>query len=936
MATLKFRGGMSNAELIKALNDVWDAASVAGSGTGLSASDQLKLNNIQANATANSTDAQLRDRTTHTGLQAITTITGLQTALDAKQASLTLKTINGVSIVGTGDIAIASSGALSTADRLKIDSIASGATANSTDAVLLNRANHNGAQSIITITGLQASLDNKQSVLISTTNIKTLNGESILGPGNLVIGGAGLSAADRLKFDGIAVNATQNQTDSFLTARSNHTGQQALTTVAGLQTALDSKLATTTFKTINSQPITGVGNIVVSGGSGASFTQQQLTHVGNGTTTWNIAIGNIAYLQMTSNTTLAFPTNVAVGPLMLIVDQDATGGRVLSLPATYHVSRMATTVANTRAIYWLVPSFTLDSIWGGPQFEGISLTGGNIPTGNNTIMYPRVLGIYFQSYDPAITILQVPLDFNVIYLFTAVPVGTPAVPNMRDQLGDGSFFLANIGEPQISNDKIQTVRARGQRVILTLGGANNGYSFTTRTQSQNLVNSVQSMYTAIGGFDGIDYNTFEQNTRSLYAANPALHGANVAEIVWQAQQFKALFGTAFSITMPPGTDAFAGGIGGATAFSPLDGLIAQGLRNAGLLTYAMPQFYEFDGFKAVNVVKDYTAEWVTNMGNDQSSIGLGLSMHRFNDSLTLAECQRELSAVLTQYPNIRGVYGWNAQANHAGGNVWGAAMRQMLGLPLVTPNSGGGSTAPQESALTAAMAYNGGQNGGWYDITTAYLEGSAGPGTVTTNGQLVTKIVDRSGNTNHLLAAATTSGDYVVAGPNKSVHTAVSFTSSTGGGAGDTNSAGFFMSYVFRIQTDYPYLWSDNTTANNGRYILYEAYLGQLTFSVGTGATRVAVYSQTLAAINIIPNINVHVTAWQDATHIYLQVNGGPVSSVACAATTAGSLHCAIAGAQIASPGYNECSIYYGFHTLNPLTPALRDGVNAFVATKKP
>lgn len=45
---------------------------------------KTKLDGIAAGATANSTDAQLRDRTTHTGTQAISTVTGLQTALDGK------------------------------------------------------------------------------------------------------------------------------------------------------------------------------------------------------------------------------------------------------------------------------------------------------------------------------------------------------------------------------------------------------------------------------------------------------------------------------------------------------------------------------------------------------------------------------------------------------------------------------------------------------------------------------------------------------------------------------------------------------------------------------------------------------------------------------------------------------------------------------------
>lgn len=45
---------------------------------------KTKLDGIAAGATANATDAQLRDRATHTGSQAISTVSGLQTALDGK------------------------------------------------------------------------------------------------------------------------------------------------------------------------------------------------------------------------------------------------------------------------------------------------------------------------------------------------------------------------------------------------------------------------------------------------------------------------------------------------------------------------------------------------------------------------------------------------------------------------------------------------------------------------------------------------------------------------------------------------------------------------------------------------------------------------------------------------------------------------------------
>jgi hypothetical protein len=50
----------------------------------MAAVDKTKLDGVATGATANATDAQLRDRATHTGAQAISTVTGLQTALDAR------------------------------------------------------------------------------------------------------------------------------------------------------------------------------------------------------------------------------------------------------------------------------------------------------------------------------------------------------------------------------------------------------------------------------------------------------------------------------------------------------------------------------------------------------------------------------------------------------------------------------------------------------------------------------------------------------------------------------------------------------------------------------------------------------------------------------------------------------------------------------------
>jgi len=127
-------------------------------------------------------------------------------------------------------------------------------------------------------TATQTALNAKQDTLVSGTNIKTINGQSILGSGNLSISGGGGGAtnlgytasatngivtsdtgtsatipagsttnaslmlpADKSKLDGIATGATANSTDAFLLSRANHTGSQAISTVTGLQTALDGK-----------------------------------------------------------------------------------------------------------------------------------------------------------------------------------------------------------------------------------------------------------------------------------------------------------------------------------------------------------------------------------------------------------------------------------------------------------------------------------------------------------------------------------------------------------------------------------------------------------------------------------------------------------------------------------------------------------------------
>ena len=56
-------------------------------------------------------------------------------------------------------------GVVSATDKAKLDGIATAATANSTDATLLSRANHTGTQAISTVANLQSTLDGKVTAL---------------------------------------------------------------------------------------------------------------------------------------------------------------------------------------------------------------------------------------------------------------------------------------------------------------------------------------------------------------------------------------------------------------------------------------------------------------------------------------------------------------------------------------------------------------------------------------------------------------------------------------------------------------------------------------------------------------------------------------------------------------------------------------------------
>lgn len=119
------------------------------------------------------------------------------------------------------------------------------------DALVMHTATYDpagGARQVAFADSVQTALNGKQEILVSGTNIKTVNGKTILGAGGLVLNADDIS-------DSSTINKFTNASE-----KSIWNGKQDLL-VSGVN-----------IKTINNIPVTGSGNIEItsSGGGGSS------------------------------------------------------------------------------------------------------------------------------------------------------------------------------------------------------------------------------------------------------------------------------------------------------------------------------------------------------------------------------------------------------------------------------------------------------------------------------------------------------------------------------------------------------------------------------------------------------------------------------------------------------------------------------------------
>jgi hypothetical protein len=144
-------------------------------------------------------------------------------------------------------------------EKTKLAGVATGATANSTDATLLNRTNHTGSQAESTITNLISDLAAKEPAITAGITAQYYRGDKTFQTLNqdAVPDGTtnkAYTATEKTKLSGIATNATANSSDATLLARANHTGTQLASTVSDFSSAADARITAATS--------TGTGSLV--------------------------------------------------------------------------------------------------------------------------------------------------------------------------------------------------------------------------------------------------------------------------------------------------------------------------------------------------------------------------------------------------------------------------------------------------------------------------------------------------------------------------------------------------------------------------------------------------------------------------------------------------------------------------------------------------
>jgi len=267
----------------------------------------------------------------------------------------------------------------------------------------------------------------------------------------------------------------------------------------------------------------------------------------------------------------------------------------------------------------------------GNDAGGSSAAGSNAGGSSNSSLPDHIVGGYYPNWTNAPPRLRdVDSHYNLIYLFAAKPVG--GAPGTT---GAVTFDLPDDGAGARTNFNADIAYARStqhRKIILSVGGAGAGMSFPNRQKSQTFVDSIDALYTKFGGFDGMDWNTFEAD-----------QDPDTTEMIWISLQLKSEH-PGFIISAPP------------APWNDRDKTFCAAMVKAGALDYAAPQYYDGPNLATQDYMTTSVAEWAQLIGAPKLVVGFGI----WNQAnyMNIADAISTWKAVTLANPTLRGAFDW--------------------------------------------------------------------------------------------------------------------------------------------------------------------------------------------------------------------------------------------------------------------------------------
>lgn len=275
----------------------------------------------------------------------------------------------------------------------------------------------------------------------------------------------------------------------------------------------------------------------------------------------------------------------------------------------------------------------------------------------STRLPANVVALYWVWWNPFKRLVDFPTTYNMIFLFHAYPAdGEVAGGNT------GAVVLRKPGGTIGTNlnADIVTCRARGQRIMVSVGGAGGQVYLTSQARADAFVASIKSINVGLGGsgttlaFDGIDWNNFEGG------------GSSGAWMTYAGQQLRAYYGNDFIFTSPPA--AFGGGQ------DVDDRLVLAEMYQGNALDLLCPQYYDPSGLNTLANVRYYSEFYHTPVTVNGSSvtiprshigIGFGCAVTGTTSRWSFANAASAYDTIVAEGYAPRGAFNWSNEEDTA-------------------------------------------------------------------------------------------------------------------------------------------------------------------------------------------------------------------------------------------------------------------------------